>query len=364
MRGFGLDYAALSQRSPRADLRVDLRLRPDRTVGVEGRLRSRRAGRLGTDVDHRRSRAAAGESRRAADRSRRRRCSRCRRFSRRCTTARAPGAGSTSTRRWSRRASRCRCGKRPSTSSGGGIPQPMGSAHRMSAPYQAIRCADGYITLAAANDRLFARLCDAARPSGVGERSRLRRRYRARTQPCDAGRADRERSRSKQPRGALAATSRGERHAVRADQRLRAGVRRSADRARGTWWSRPITRRSAACARSARRSRCRRRRRSSGRRAPLLGEHTGRCCARPDSPTTRSREWRAGPEAGPALGGRIIRRPGVSGVETPGVLQGTAKHELDLAVEAAQVVVAQRWSASRTARSMRSRNGFRSATNH
>ena len=44
--------------------------------------------------------------------------------------------------------------------SGGGIPQPMGSAHRMSAPYQAIRCADGYITLAAANDRLFGRLCE------------------------------------------------------------------------------------------------------------------------------------------------------------------------------------------------------------
>jgi len=43
---------------------------------------------------------------------------------------------------------------------GEGVPHPMGSAHRMSAPYQAIRCADGYITLAAANDRLFRRLCD------------------------------------------------------------------------------------------------------------------------------------------------------------------------------------------------------------
>ena len=39
-------------------------------------------------------------------------------------------------------------------------PQPMGSAHRMFAPYQAIRCADGYITLGTANDRLFRRLCD------------------------------------------------------------------------------------------------------------------------------------------------------------------------------------------------------------
>ncbi len=42
----------------------------------------------------------------------------------------------------------------------GEIPEALGSAHRMSAPYQAIRCADGYITLGAANDRLFERLAD------------------------------------------------------------------------------------------------------------------------------------------------------------------------------------------------------------
>ncbi len=42
----------------------------------------------------------------------------------------------------------------------GRTPRPMGSAHRMTAPYQAIRCADGFMTLAAANDRLFRRLCD------------------------------------------------------------------------------------------------------------------------------------------------------------------------------------------------------------
>jgi crotonobetainyl-CoA:carnitine CoA-transferase CaiB-like acyl-CoA transferase len=41
----------------------------------------------------------------------------------------------------------------------GEIPQPLGSAHRMFAPYQAIRCSDGYITLGSANDRLFHRLC-------------------------------------------------------------------------------------------------------------------------------------------------------------------------------------------------------------
>ena len=38
-------------------------------------------------------------------------------------------------------------------------PQPFGSAHRLSAPYQALRCADGYITIGAATDRLFGRLC-------------------------------------------------------------------------------------------------------------------------------------------------------------------------------------------------------------
>ena len=41
----------------------------------------------------------------------------------------------------------------------GQAPRPMGSAHRMSAPYQALACADGYITIGAANDRLFERLC-------------------------------------------------------------------------------------------------------------------------------------------------------------------------------------------------------------
>jgi crotonobetainyl-CoA:carnitine CoA-transferase CaiB-like acyl-CoA transferase len=42
----------------------------------------------------------------------------------------------------------------------GVTPQPLGSAHRMLAPYQAIRCADGFITIGAGTDRLFQRLCD------------------------------------------------------------------------------------------------------------------------------------------------------------------------------------------------------------
>jgi crotonobetainyl-CoA:carnitine CoA-transferase CaiB-like acyl-CoA transferase len=42
--------------------------------------------------------------------------------------------------------------------SGRGIPARLGSAHRMVAPYQAFRCADGFINVGAANDRSFARL--------------------------------------------------------------------------------------------------------------------------------------------------------------------------------------------------------------
>src|SRR5881394_4038910 len=64
-----------------------------------------------------------------------------------------------------------------------GIPTALGSAHRMNAPYQAIRCADGYITLGAANERLFRRLCEVlghnewtADPAFVDNASRVKNR--------------------------------------------------------------------------------------------------------------------------------------------------------------------------------------------
>jgi formyl-CoA transferase len=42
----------------------------------------------------------------------------------------------------------------------GVTPQALGSSHRFLAPYQAIRCSDGYITIGAGTDRLFVELCD------------------------------------------------------------------------------------------------------------------------------------------------------------------------------------------------------------
>jgi crotonobetainyl-CoA:carnitine CoA-transferase CaiB-like acyl-CoA transferase len=53
--------------------------------------------------------------------------------------------------------------------SGRGVPTALGSAHRMNAPYQAIRCADGYITLGAANERLFRRLSNLLGHSEWGD---------------------------------------------------------------------------------------------------------------------------------------------------------------------------------------------------
>jgi crotonobetainyl-CoA:carnitine CoA-transferase CaiB-like acyl-CoA transferase len=42
----------------------------------------------------------------------------------------------------------------------GRVPGPIGSANRMSAPYQAVRSADGYIVIGAANQKLWISLCD------------------------------------------------------------------------------------------------------------------------------------------------------------------------------------------------------------
>jgi crotonobetainyl-CoA:carnitine CoA-transferase CaiB-like acyl-CoA transferase len=54
--------------------------------------------------------------------------------------------------------------------SGGKIPQRLGSAHRMSAPYQALECKDGYITVGAANDGLFKRLSEVlGHPEWINE---------------------------------------------------------------------------------------------------------------------------------------------------------------------------------------------------
>lgn len=43
----------------------------------------------------------------------------------------------------------------------GRVPTPVGTANRMSAPYQAVRCADGHFVMGANNDKLWGMLCQA-----------------------------------------------------------------------------------------------------------------------------------------------------------------------------------------------------------
>jgi crotonobetainyl-CoA:carnitine CoA-transferase CaiB-like acyl-CoA transferase len=43
----------------------------------------------------------------------------------------------------------------------GRVPEPHGSAHRVTAPYQALRTSDGHITVGGNNQRLWQRLCEA-----------------------------------------------------------------------------------------------------------------------------------------------------------------------------------------------------------
>ena len=69
----------------------------------------------------------------------------------------------------------------------GKVPGPLGSAHRLTAPYQAFKCADGHITIGAANDRNFAKVaaCSAI-PNGLAIRD---------SRPTTSGSQHRDRTR-------------------------------------------------------------------------------------------------------------------------------------------------------------------------
>jgi formyl-CoA transferase len=51
----------------------------------------------------------------------------------------------------------------------GRAPEALGSAHRLAAPYQALRAADGYFTVGANNDRLFQAFCQAIERPDLAE---------------------------------------------------------------------------------------------------------------------------------------------------------------------------------------------------
>jgi crotonobetainyl-CoA:carnitine CoA-transferase CaiB-like acyl-CoA transferase len=55
----------------------------------------------------------------------------------------------------------------------GKAPKPLGSAHRLTAPYQALRAADGHFTVGANNDKLFEALCRAIGRADLAEDPRF-----------------------------------------------------------------------------------------------------------------------------------------------------------------------------------------------
>jgi crotonobetainyl-CoA:carnitine CoA-transferase CaiB-like acyl-CoA transferase len=81
----------------------------------------------------------------------------------------------------------------------GRTPRPLGSAHRLAAPYQALRASDGWFTVGANNDRLFEAFCRAIeRPELMGDTrfSTLAERMRHRAVLID----EVERTTAKEPR--------------------------------------------------------------------------------------------------------------------------------------------------------------------
>jgi CoA:oxalate CoA-transferase len=67
----------------------------------------------------------------------------------------------------------------------GAVPGPLGTRHPSIAPFQALRASDGYLVLAAGNDALFAKLCEALGRSALAEDPRFASNA-SRTQNVDA----------------------------------------------------------------------------------------------------------------------------------------------------------------------------------
>jgi CoA:oxalate CoA-transferase len=65
------------------------------------------------------------------------------------------------------------------------VPGPLGTRHPSIAPFQALRASDGYLVLAAGNDALFAKLCEALGRAALAQDPRFASNA-SRTQNVDA----------------------------------------------------------------------------------------------------------------------------------------------------------------------------------
>ena len=168
MASLGLDYPALSAINPRliyASISGYGQTGPDRG---EGRLRSDRAGRLRHHVDHRRAGRPAGEGRRCRSPISAPACSRWSASSPRSQHRHRTGRGQHIDTSLVDAGVALSVWEATEYFAGARRAAALGSAHRMNAPYQAIRCADGYITLGARHRSAVPAALRRARPSRVG----------------------------------------------------------------------------------------------------------------------------------------------------------------------------------------------------
>ena len=170
----------------------------------------------------------------------------------------------------------------------GRVPRPLGSAHRLTAPYQALRTRDGHITVGGNNQKLWERLCAAIGRAGAASTTRA-------SPPTTTGWRNRRRAGRRARGGARRARHRRVGRRAARGRRPRAGrsttTRRCSPtrtRRRARWWSRWSTRRGGTV-------------RGLGipvklsatpgairRPAPLLGQHTDEILREAGFATTRS----------------------------------------------------------------------------
>ena len=109
----------------------------------------------------------------------------------------------------------------------GEIPGPLGSAHRILAPYQVFAASDGHFTVGVVSQRLWLKFCRIAGLEYLVDDPRFADNAARKSPRVGTGRNNRCGD-PKAPSGGLACRVRGGRNSGRPDQRLRPGARRSA----------------------------------------------------------------------------------------------------------------------------------------
>ena len=138
-------------------------------------LRPDRPGRVRRDERHRRARRQPGQVRRARSPTSRPGCSAPSASCRALAARERTGEGQQiDTSLWEG-ALALSIWETAELWSTGNTPQPMGSAHRLTAPYQALRTRDGHITVGGNNQKLWARLCEVIGRAGAARTTRASR---------------------------------------------------------------------------------------------------------------------------------------------------------------------------------------------